>query len=74
MFTTTCDSCPLRVMPLFVPFNAEELAYMRRFKTGEKAVDRSTQILHEGQRSSTLTPCCRALARGRCCWKMVAGK
>ena len=54
MPATTCDSCPLRMMPLFVPFNAEELAYMRRFKTGEKAVDRNTQILHEGQRSSTL--------------------
>lgn len=54
MPTTTCDNCPLRVMPLFVPFNAEELAYMRRFKTGEKAVDRNAQILHEGHRSATL--------------------
>ncbi len=49
-----CDSCPLRVMPLFVPFNAEELAFMRRFKTGEHSVDRNTVVLHEGFRSSTL--------------------
>ncbi len=54
MSVTTCDNCPLRAMPLFVPFNAEELAFMRRFKTGEKAVDRNTPVLHEGQRSSIL--------------------
>lgn len=54
MSVTSCDSCPLRVMPLFVPFKAEELAFMRRFKTGELVVDRNTPILHEGQRSSTL--------------------
>jgi CRP/FNR family transcriptional regulator, anaerobic regulatory protein len=51
---TACDTCPLRIMPLFVPFNAEELAFMRRFKTGEQSVDRNTPILHEGSRSSTL--------------------
>lgn len=54
MHVTACDTCPLRVMPLFVPFTADELAFMRRFKTGEQVVDRNTPILHEGQRSSTL--------------------
>lgn len=54
MPVTACDTCPLRVMPLFVPFTAEELAFMRRFKTGEERVDRNTAILHEGERSSTL--------------------
>lgn len=54
MHVTACDTCPLRVMPLFVPFTAEELAFMRRFKTGEQVVDRNTPILHEGQRSGTL--------------------
>lgn len=54
MSITSCDTCPLRVMPLFVPFNAEELAFMRRFKTGEQKVDRNTPILHEGHRSATL--------------------
>lgn len=54
MPVTDCDTCPLRVMPLFVPFTADELAFMRRFKTGEQVVDRNTPILHEGQRSATL--------------------
>jgi CRP/FNR family transcriptional regulator, anaerobic regulatory protein len=51
---TACDICPLRIMPLFVPFNPDELAFMRRFKTGEQTIDRNTPILHEGFRSSTL--------------------
>ncbi len=54
MPVTACDTCPLRVMPLFVPFTPDELAFMRRFKTGEQVVDRNTPILHEGQRSTTL--------------------
>ena len=51
---TSCDHCPLRVMPLFVPFTAPELTFMRRFKTGEHKVDRNTHVLHEGQRAATL--------------------
>jgi CRP/FNR family transcriptional regulator, anaerobic regulatory protein len=54
MSVTACENCPLRVMPLFVPFNAEELAFMRRFKSGEQNIDRNTPILHEGHRSATL--------------------
>ena len=54
MSATACEHCPLRGMPLFVPFNAEELAFMRRFKTGELRVERNVPILHEGHRSSTL--------------------
>lgn len=54
MSVTACENCPLRVMPLFVPFNAEELAFMRRFKSGEQTIDRNTPILHEGHRSATL--------------------
>ncbi len=54
MPVTPCDTCPLRVMPLFVPFTADELAFMRRFKTGEHSVDRNTVILNEGLRASTL--------------------
>lgn len=54
MPTTSCDSCTLRVMPLFVPFNASELAFMRQFKTGEEKYDRHATVLHEGHRSSTL--------------------
>jgi len=54
MTATPCETCPLRVMPLFVPFTAEELAFMHRFKTGELRVERGVTVLQEGFRSATL--------------------
>ena len=54
MLVTSCDTCPLRVMPLFVPFSPSELAFMRRFKTGEQTFDRHATVLYEGTRSPTL--------------------
>ncbi len=54
MLATTCDACPLRGMKLFVPFTADELHFMQRFKTGEQRVDRNVAVLHEGFRSTTL--------------------
>ena len=54
MPVTSCDTCPLRVMPLFVPFNASELAFMGRFKTGEETFARHATVLREGHRSATL--------------------
>ena len=54
MSVIPCDSCPLRVMPLFVPFSADELAFMRRFKTAEHRFERGAMILQEGFRSPTL--------------------
>ncbi len=49
-----CANCPLRTMPLFVPFTPEELAFMRKFKVREEVFLRNDTILHEGERSSTL--------------------
>ena len=54
MFVVPCDNCPLRVMPLFVPFSADELAFMRRFKPAEQRGDRDVMILQEGFKSLTL--------------------
>ena len=41
-------------MPLFVPFSPSELAFMRRFKTGEQSFNRNETVLYEGTRSTTL--------------------
>lgn len=49
-----CDACPLRQQPLFVPFTAEELAFMMRFKTGELIVAPGTTLLMEGATSPQL--------------------
>ncbi len=49
-----CAHCPLRVMPLFVPFTSEELAFMRRFKIRETAFRRNEIVLFEGERSPML--------------------
>ncbi len=51
---TDCLHCPLRRRPLFVPFTEDELAFMRRFKTGEVTVRRGTAILRQGERSPVL--------------------
>jgi len=51
---TDCTTCPLRAMPLFIPFTPEDLAFMRRFKAGEITVDRNAIVLHEGERSPLL--------------------
>lgn len=51
---TDCANCPLRTMPLFIPFSDEDLAYMRSFKSGELQVDRNGIVLHEGERSPLL--------------------
>lgn len=49
-----CTNCPLRKKPLFLPFTAEELAFMRRFKAGELHVDPGSTILMEGSNSPQL--------------------
>lgn len=51
---TDCAHCPLRSKPLFVPFTDEELAYMRRFKTGEVSVPAGGTVVSEGERSELL--------------------
>ncbi|MDT8855737.1 Crp/Fnr family transcriptional regulator [Paracoccaceae bacterium Fryx2] len=51
---TDCANCPLRKMPLFIPFSPEDLAFMRSFKSAETQVDRNGIVLHEGERSPLL--------------------
>jgi CRP/FNR family transcriptional regulator, anaerobic regulatory protein len=46
-----CDQCPLRRHDYFVPMTDDELAFMRRFKVGELAVEAGTTILMEGSNS-----------------------
>ena len=54
MHGTDCASCPLRMMPLFIAFTPEELAFMRQFKLREEVFRRNDTILHEGERSPML--------------------
>ncbi|MCE6960982.1 Crp/Fnr family transcriptional regulator [Cereibacter sphaeroides] len=51
---TPCRRCPLRPKPLFMPFDACELAFMERFKTGELSVGPGVTLLEEGQGSAHL--------------------
>ena len=51
---TDCVDCPLRCRPLFVPMTADELAFMRRFKAGERAVSAGADIILQGEASSAL--------------------
>ncbi len=50
----SCQKCPLRKQPLFVPFTDEDIAFMERFKTGELTVTAGTTILMEGSNSPQL--------------------
>lgn len=50
----SCQKCPLRKQPLFVPFSDEDIAFMERFKTGELTVAAGTTILMEGSNSPQL--------------------
>jgi CRP-like cAMP-binding protein len=49
-----CENCPLRKLPVFRPFEKEELAFVSRFKTGELSVDRGATVLVEGAHSAHL--------------------
>lgn len=49
-----CDKCPLRRCDYFLPMADDELAFMRRFKAGELAVDTGTTVLMEGSNSPQL--------------------
>ena len=54
MTCVDCADCPLRERQMFLPFTAEELAYMRRFKTGEEVVERGSIILAQGEKSDLI--------------------
>jgi CRP-like cAMP-binding protein len=49
-----CEQCPLRPLPVFRPFTAEELAFISRFKKGELTVERGATVLVEGSHSAHL--------------------
>ncbi|ABR61232.1 cyclic nucleotide-binding domain-containing protein [Sinorhizobium medicae] len=51
---TPCKECPLRPLPLFRSFEAEEIAFVSRFKIGELVFDSNAMILAEGEESEHL--------------------
>lgn len=51
---TSCKQCPLRALPHFRNFEAEELDFISHFKRGELAVDAGASILVEGSHSAHL--------------------
>jgi CRP-like cAMP-binding protein len=51
---TPCEQCPLRARSCLRAFTAEELAFVRQFKTDELHVDPGVSFLREGSRSEHL--------------------
>ena len=51
---TDCLDCPLRCKPLFVPMSDKELAFQRRFKSGENLVSAGAEVMAQGQKSPLL--------------------
>jgi CRP/FNR family transcriptional regulator len=51
---TNCQECQLRCKPLFVPMTDDEIAFMRRFKSGEAVAPAGTEIVSQGQKSPVL--------------------
>ncbi|XDA99422.1 Crp/Fnr family transcriptional regulator [Sulfitobacter sp. LCG007] len=49
-----CAECPLRKLEIFLPFSAEELRFMERFKVGELNIDAGMTLLLEGSNSPQL--------------------
>lgn len=49
-----CERCPLRKLKTFRPFETEELAFVKSFKSGELTVDPRATILQEGTSSTHL--------------------
>ena len=54
IMVTKCERCPLRDLKTFVPFTAEELRFMRTFKTAELTVGSNAVVLMEGARAPQL--------------------
>ena len=52
-----CHACPLRVMPVFRPFEKTELEFVSKFKRGELSVDKGSSVLVEGSHSAHLFTC-----------------
>jgi CRP/FNR family transcriptional regulator, anaerobic regulatory protein len=51
---TPCESCPLRQLSSFRPFEAEELAFVKSLKSGELVAEAGTTILLDGSNSPHL--------------------
>ena len=51
---TPCAICPLRTLPAFRAFTAEELTFIATFKTGEVVVRQGETILAEGESNPRL--------------------
>jgi CRP-like cAMP-binding protein len=49
-----CEHCPLRVIPHYRPFSAEELKFVSRLKRGELVAEARATILEEGANSAQL--------------------
>jgi CRP-like cAMP-binding protein len=49
-----CERCPIRELKVFRPFTADELEFVKSFKSGELFVDPRATILHEGTSSAHL--------------------
>lgn len=49
-----CTQCPLRTKEAFLPLEEEEIAFMKRFKTGEMIAEPGTQLFLEGARAAQL--------------------
>ena len=51
---TACEDCPLRKNPAFRVFEPEQLAFIKKFKTGEITVPAGASILTEGESSESI--------------------
>lgn len=49
-----CEACPIRKCERFRDFTADELAFVRSFKSGELAVEAGTAVLSEGTKAAHL--------------------
>lgn len=49
-----CDACPLRLLPLFVPHAADELALVQSLKQRELRTPAGHTLIHEGQTDAPL--------------------
>lgn len=47
VFQTKCAACPLRKHDTFLPFDAKELSFVQKFKTGELTVEAGATIILE---------------------------
>lgn len=52
--TIDCENCPLRQLDLFEPMTKDEVAFMKRFKSGELVAEHGAEILAEGASSTQL--------------------